>query len=105
MKFPSGLHVRQVYAVRVHAVGPGSEQRVVTRFRGPLDINHNPRNGLPYFNVSLFSLPPLGTPGTAPRRLFYGPGIANFDIALSKVVRFRRIQVAADPAGDIQHFQ
>jgi hypothetical protein len=60
MKFPSGLHVRQVYAVRVHAVGPGSEQRVVTRFRGPLDINHNPRNGLPYFNVSLFSLPAAG---------------------------------------------
>ena len=41
---------------------------------GPLDLNHNPRNGLPYFNTSLFSLQPLGTPGTAPRRLFYGPG-------------------------------
>jgi hypothetical protein len=54
---------------------------------GPLDINHNPRNGLPYFNTSLFSLPPLGSAGTAPRRLFYGPGIANFDMALSKNIK------------------
>ena len=28
----------------------------------PLDLNHNPRNGKPYFNTSLFSLPPLGSP-------------------------------------------
>jgi hypothetical protein len=54
---------------------------------GPLKINHDPRNGLPYFNTSLFSLQPLGTPGTAARRLFYGPGIENFDMALSKAVR------------------
>lgn len=55
---------------------------------GALEINHNPRNGQPYFNTSLFSLPPLGSPGTAPRRLFYGPGMENFDMALSKNVRF-----------------
>ena len=36
-----------------------------------------------------FSLPALGTPGTAPHRLFYGPGLANFDIALSKIVNLR----------------
>jgi hypothetical protein len=51
---------------------------------GPLDLNHNPRNGNSYFNTSLFSLQPLGTPGNSPRRFFYGPGSANFDIALSK---------------------
>ncbi len=56
---------------------------------GNLDINHNPRNGMPYFNTSLFSLQPLGQPGTAPRRLFYGPGMANFDIALSKTLNLR----------------
>ena len=28
---------------------------------GPLDLNHNPRNGNPYFNTALFSLPPLGS--------------------------------------------
>ena len=51
---------------------------------GPLEINHNPRNGNSYFNGSLFSLQPLGNPGNSPRRFFYGPGSANFDMALSK---------------------
>jgi hypothetical protein len=56
---------------------------------GPLNLNHNPRNDLPYFNTSLYSLNALGTPGTSARRLFYGPGIENFDIALSKSTRIR----------------
>jgi hypothetical protein len=51
---------------------------------GPLDLNHNPRNGQPYFNTSLFSLQPLGQPGNAKRRFFYGPGIDNYDMALLK---------------------
>ncbi len=64
---------------------------------GPLEINPSPGNGNPYFNTTLFSLPPLGSPGTASRRLFYGPGESNWDIALlkdthlteSKVLEFR----------------
>ena len=52
--------------------------------QGPLNINGNPRNGLPYFNTSLFSLNVLGTPGSASRRSFYGPGALNFDMALLK---------------------
>jgi hypothetical protein len=51
---------------------------------GPLPLNHNPRDDKSYFNASLFSLPALGTPGTSPRRFFYGPGIENFDLALLK---------------------
>jgi hypothetical protein len=51
---------------------------------GPLDLNHNPRNGLPYFNTSLFSVQPLGQTGSAARRLFYGPGVENLDVALAK---------------------
>ncbi|MGA7177035.1 MAG: hypothetical protein WBX13_15050 [Candidatus Acidiferrales bacterium] len=54
---------------------------------GPLDLNHNPRNGQPYFNASLFSENALGTPGTASRRYFYGPGMANFDMAFMKSLR------------------
>lgn len=54
---------------------------------GPLQLNHNPRNGNVYFNTSLFSLQPLGTPGNAPRRFFYGPGLNNYDMALMKEVR------------------
>ena len=54
---------------------------------GNLEINHNPRNGQPYFNTSLFSPNPLGTQGNAARRPFYGPGINNFDMALHKVTK------------------
>jgi hypothetical protein len=54
---------------------------------GPLELNHNPRNGQPYFNTSLFSENALGTPGDASRRYFYGPGMANFDMALTKTLR------------------
>jgi hypothetical protein len=54
---------------------------------GPLDLNHNPRNGLSYFNTSQFSENALGSPGTAKRRFFYGPGMDNYDMALLKNVR------------------
>jgi hypothetical protein len=53
---------------------------------GPLDLNANPRNGNSYFNTSLFSLQPLGTPGNARRRFFYGPGLDNYDMAVMKSV-------------------
>jgi hypothetical protein len=54
---------------------------------GNLEVNTNPRNGKPAFNTSLFRLPDLGQVGTAARRSFYGPGIANFDAALHKTER------------------
>jgi hypothetical protein len=53
----------------------------------PLNLNGNPRNGLPYFNVSAFSDNALGTPGNSGRRSFYGPGSLNFDVALLKTMR------------------
>jgi hypothetical protein len=60
---------------------------------GNLAINHDPRNGQPYFNTSLFSLAPLGSPGTAARRFFYGPGMGNWDLALLKTTRFTESKV------------
>jgi hypothetical protein len=51
---------------------------------GPLNLNDNPRNGQPYFNTTLFTVQPLGTPGNVPRRFFSGPGQVNFDMALLK---------------------
>jgi hypothetical protein len=54
---------------------------------GNLEINHNPRNGKPYFNTSLFTPNALGTQGNAKRRFFYGPGINNFDLALHKMTK------------------
>ncbi len=53
---------------------------------GPLDLSSNPRGGKSYFNTSLFALQPLGTPGNAKRRFFYGPGLDNYDMALLKDV-------------------
>ncbi len=50
---------------------------------GPLDLNHNPRNGA-YFNAAQFSDNALGTPGTAKRRFFHGPGMDDYDMALLK---------------------
>jgi hypothetical protein len=54
---------------------------------GPLNLNGNPRNGLPYFNTSLFSANALGTPGNASRRTIHGPGMLNFDLALLRTFR------------------
>ena len=51
---------------------------------GPLELNGNPRNGLSYFNISLFSANALGTFGDSRKRFFYGPGLFNTDLALLK---------------------
>ena len=51
-------------------------------------MNTDPRNGRDAFNTSLFSMPEIGTLGTAARRFFSGPGDwSNFDIALLKNLR------------------
>jgi hypothetical protein len=52
----------------------------------PLNIHTNPRNGRPEFNNSpaAFTTETLGQLGNVPRRFFYGPGINNFDITLTK---------------------
>jgi hypothetical protein len=54
---------------------------------GPLDLNHNPRNGSPYFKTALFRLPALGSIGNSRRRFFSGPGIDNYDMTLQKSLR------------------
>jgi len=59
----------------------------------PLNLNGNPRNGLPYFNVAAFSENALGTPGNASRRSFFGPGMFNFDLALLKSINFSESKV------------
>jgi hypothetical protein len=53
---------------------------------GNLAINTNPRDGRAAFDTALFSLPTIGEMGNVPRRFFYGPGLANFDMALHKVL-------------------
>jgi Carboxypeptidase regulatory-like domain len=60
---------------------------------GTLKINHNPRNGKPYFNTNLFEVAPLGSPGDAKRRFFYGPGMEDWDMALLKSIPFRENRI------------
>jgi Carboxypeptidase regulatory-like domain len=75
---------------------------------GPLHLNSNPRNGQLYFNTSLFSLQPLGEPGNARRRFFYGPGIDNYDLALLKAVPFtesRSLQFRLESFNAFNHAQ
>ncbi len=49
---------------------------------GNLALHHRPN--APAFNTALFSLPASGTLGNARRRFFYGPGLDNTDLAVSK---------------------
>ena len=50
--------------------------------------NFSPRLGLAYAPGQ-----PLGEPGTASRRFFYGPGMANFNLALLKNLRLTESKV------------
>lgn len=73
---------------------------------GNLSVQHRP--GLPGFNTSLFSLPALGTLGNARRRFFYGPGIDNTDVAISKVTPLRdaiRLEIRAEAFNLFNHSQ
>ena len=75
---------------------------------GNLNLNHNPRNGNSYFNTALFSENALGTPGTSQRRFFYGPGMANFDMALLKNLRVtesKSFQVRLEAFNAFNHAQ
>ena len=51
---------------------------------GALRLNGNPRNGQEYFDTTRFTTNALGTPGSASRRGFHGPGSFNFDVALMR---------------------
>jgi hypothetical protein len=54
---------------------------------GSLNVNTDGRNGRPAFNTALFPEENLGQLGNAKRRIFYGPGIENFDMTLQKALR------------------
>ena len=76
--------------------------------QGPLNLNHDPRNGLPYFNTDLFPANALGSPGLASRRSFYGPGMFNFDIALLKTFKFaeaKQLQFRFETFNTFNHAQ
>jgi carboxypeptidase family protein/TonB-dependent receptor-like protein len=74
----------------------------------PLNLNGNPRNGLPYFNAAAFSESALGSPGDVSRRSFYGPGMLNFDMALLKDFKLREsrlLQLRLETFNTFNHAQ
>jgi len=74
----------------------------------PLNLNGNPRNGMPYFNPSAFTDNAIGTPGNAGRRSFFGPGAFNFDLALLKNWRFaetKQLQFRLETFNTFNHTQ
>ena len=75
---------------------------------GALDINTNPRNGRPAFNTSLFASETLGQLGNAARRFFYGPGIDNFDMEISKtlpIAESRCVEIRVEAFNVFNHAQ
>jgi hypothetical protein len=62
---------------------------------GPLQINTNGRNGKPAFNTALFTEEAPGQLGNAKRRMFYGPGIENFDMTVEKDIHLPESKVIA----------
>ena len=75
---------------------------------GPLAINRDGRNGRSAFNTAAFPEELLGQLGNAKRRMFYGPGIDNFDLTLQKTVKVREsgsIEVRAEMFNAFNHPQ
>ncbi|HEV2382555.1 MAG TPA: TonB-dependent receptor [Terriglobia bacterium] len=81
---------------------PGNLQRTDPR-------KANPATGTnPYFNIALFSAEPLGGLGTASRRFFHGPGINNWDMALTKDLKLtesKQLQFRAEFFNTFNHAQ
>lgn len=94
-RFASGLPVTFAtssdnYLVQVQNNGVNATSIDMPNYDGSgYKINHNPRNGLPYFSTAAFTPNALGTQGNSKRRMFYGPGIENFDMALHKETKFK----------------
>lgn len=75
---------------------------------GPLRINTDGRNGRTAFNTAAFPEENVGQLGNAKRRMFYGPGIDNFDLTLQKSVTLREarsIDVRAEVFNTFNHAQ
>ena len=78
-------------------------------FSGTLQYAGDPRtDGHLWMTREGFSLPPLGSFGTAPRRFFHGPGLNNWNLALHKNTAIREnvtLQIRAEFFNAFNHAQ
>lgn len=81
------------YLVQVQNNGVNATSIDMPNYDGTgFKIHRDPRSGKSYFNTAAFTPNALGTQGNAKRRMFYGPGIDNYDMALHKVTTIREGQ-------------
>ncbi len=74
---------------------------------GPMNFR-DPRTRPDYFNTSLFSPGLFGQLGTASQRFFHGPGLNNWDLALTKNLRLtesKSLQIRGEFFNTFNHAQ
>jgi hypothetical protein len=77
---PNGINLSTTDNADITGGGDGVRVVVV----GPAQLTHGERTGDRWFNTSAFARPPEGDAGNAPKDVFRGPGLNNWDIALAK---------------------
>jgi hypothetical protein len=77
---PSGVGFSTVDGADITGGGDGA--RIIVTGKAPL--SYGERSFLRWFDTSVFSRPPRGSSGNAPKDVFRQPGINNWDISLFK---------------------
>lgn len=75
---------------------------------GPILADTNPRHPNSYFNTSLFSFETLGSLGNSRKRFFHGPGLNNWNMALSKTAKItesKELQLRFEAFNVFNHVQ
>jgi hypothetical protein len=88
--FPDGVTFTTTDAENITGGGDGAHV-VVT---GDATLPKSQRTVAEYFNTSVFALPAVGTIGNAPKDVFRGPGINNFDLTVFKNFSIREKAIA-----------
>jgi len=75
---------------------------------GKVLADTNPRHGNAYFNAGVFSPEAVGQLGNSRRRFFHGPGLNNFNMALSKTTKItesKELQLRFEAFNVFNHVQ
>ena len=87
----------------------GTQGLDTPNFSGSVDFLGDPRdNGHRWMSTKGFSIPELGSFGTAPRRFFHGPGFNNWNLSLSKETKITetvRVQLRGEFFNAFNHAQ
>jgi hypothetical protein len=79
---PQGINLSTVDGANITGGGDGSRVNVTCN----PELGYGDRTLKRFFNTSCFARPAQGSPGNAPKDVFRGPGITNFDATLFKEI-------------------